>query len=320
LLGSRQSLGRLLIFSYDFATHHRLQLRARAAGIDPARLVWGAVCPPANQPHDAAVLFLPKSRALLEMTLAMVAPTLAVGASLYLVGENQAGIKSAAPLLARLLGPVKTVEAARHCVLLQAIRQVEPPPFDLEQWLVRYTIQAGQGELVVVSLPGVFSHGRLDEGSALLLATLNDQPGDTLLDFGCGAGVIGARLQTQWPALQVDLVDASALALEATRRTWLANGLTPRRIIPSDFFADVTARYAMIVSNPPFHTGVETNYDLVRTFVQGVHGQLQPGGVLQMVTQRSLKIQPLIETTIGPCQVVAQTRQYTVYRAQSRRL
>ena len=75
-----------------------------------------------------------------------------------------------------------------------------------------------------MALPGVFSADGLDLGSQMLLASLPPMQGK-LLDFGCGAGVIGSILAKRNPALTVNMVDINALALESSRRTLAVNGL-----------------------------------------------------------------------------------------------
>ncbi len=68
-----------------------------------------------------------------------------------------------------------------------------PEAKSLESLAQTYELPLAEGPLKVISLPGVFSHGRLDRGSALLLEHLDKLPSGHLLDFGCGAGVLGGR-------------------------------------------------------------------------------------------------------------------------------
>jgi 16S rRNA (guanine1207-N2)-methyltransferase len=310
MLGDRQADRRSTHFTYDYALHRRHL--ASLSELARLNFQFGAYYHPERPVHDAALLFLPKSRPLIEMTLAMIAPALADGGLFFLVGENQAGVRSSATLIETYIGPVRTLDAARHCVLFHAVRQRAPTPFDLDAWLTRYAINLDAYELAVVSLPGVFSHGRLDEGTQLLLSTLTDAPGDTVLDFGCGAGLIGAAIQQRWPATQIDLVDSSALALEAARRTWRANGFTPHGIFASDVFSDVTERYDQIISNPPFHTGIRKDDTVVKAFFQAARQHLMRGGRLRIVANRFLDYRPRMAAAVGPCRIVAENRQFVV--------
>lgn len=311
-LQARQPGANLTAFSYDFAVHKRGQAAYHAAGLPANQLRFGSAYQPTDAHTDEVVVFLPKSRPLLEMTLAFAAPNLPQNGALYLVGGNKGGIRSARTPLEERIGPVKTVDTARHCVLFQATRRVQALPFDLDDWANTYDVAVGDLSLTVVTLPGVFSQGKLDEGTRLLLETLNKPPGDTVLDFGCGAGLIGAAIKQRWPQITVTMTDANALALEAARRTWAANNLPPDPIMASDVFSHVNGRFAQIVSNPPFHTGVQTDDRVVTTFLQEARAHLLPGGVLRIVANRFLKYAPPLETHVGPCRVVAETPRYYV--------
>ena len=267
LLRQQRPAAHITGFNHHYAPHQALLHTYRTAHLDPADLIFAAAYTPSSTLHDAALVFLPKSRSLIELTLAMVAVTLQPGAPCFLVGENDAGIRSSRVLLEQRIGRLRTVDAARHCVLFQATKQVESEPFSLERWLTSYTLAVREQTLQVISLPGVFSHGRLDEGTQLLLETLDGPPLGRVLDFGAGAGVIGATIKQTWPAAVVELVDANALALEAARRTILANQLPINLIKPSNVFSDVQGTYTQIVSNPPFHTGTKTDYRVVTAFL-----------------------------------------------------
>lgn len=270
--------------------------------------------PPAH--HDLAVVYLPKSRAALELALDMVSRTLGPGHSALLVGPVRGGIKSCQEVLRRRIGPTQKLDSARRCALYAAsLDQSKTGDSELEDWVERFSFRVGDQLLEVSSLPGVFSHGRLDEGTRILLKTLDNVPGGSILDFGCGCGVIGAWIQSKSPQTRLEMVDSSALALEAAKRTAALHGIPAECVYPSDVFSDVRGKYDLIVSNPPFHTGVDTDYTVVESFLEGAAARLARGGSLRLVANRFLRYPPLITTHIGPCRVLAEDSRYRVYQA-----
>src|SRR5690625_4758870 len=60
---------------------------------------------------------------------------------------------------------------------------------------------------------GVFSKGRLDFGSELLIQTLEVDREEKLLDMGCGYGPIGLSLAKESPLREVTLVDTNRRAV-----------------------------------------------------------------------------------------------------------
>ncbi|NBA94970.1 class I SAM-dependent methyltransferase [Pseudomonas sp. R5(2019)] len=281
-------------------------LEARFAG----RSHFGVQVP--QQPFDGAVLFLPKSRDLASYLLNALASQLQ-GRELFLVGEKRAGIEGAAKQL-HAFGKPRKLDSARHCQLWQVTVENAPAAVALESLAQRYELALNDGPLTVVSLPGVFSHGRLDRGTALLLEHLQQLPKGHLLDFGCGAGVLGAAVKRQYPASQLTLLDVDAFAVASSRLTLAANGLEGEVICGDGI--DAAPRYLdAILSNPPFHTGVHTDYRASETMLQKSAEHLKKGGELRLVANSFLRYQPLIEATMGNCELRAEGQGFRIYRA-----
>jgi 16S rRNA (guanine1207-N2)-methyltransferase len=167
----------------------------------------------------------------------------------------------------------------------------------------------------VVSLPGVFSHGELDNGTNLLLQELDPPQGAAVLDFGCGSGVLGAALRLTRPDCTVTLADNSALALAATRMTLAANGLSEDGVVPCDVFEGLEGTWDLIVSNPPFHDGVATDTRITEEFISHARERLNPGGRLHLVANRFLKYLPLLAKTFKRVKVTKQTTVFRVIEA-----
>ncbi|MDX1366996.1 class I SAM-dependent methyltransferase [Pseudomonas sp.] len=269
------------------------------------------VTPPADG-FAAAVLFLPKSRELTDYLLSALAARLA-GRQLFLVGEKRAGIERAAKQLAAF-GRARKLDSARHCQLWQVTVANAPATPDLEALARHYSLPLSDGPLNVISLPGVFSHGRLDIGSALLLEHLDQLPAGHLLDFGCGAGVLGAALKRRYPESQVTLLDVDAFAVASSRLTLAANGLEAN-VISGDGIAAAPRGLAAILSNPPFHQGVHTHYQATENLLRHAAEHLERHGQLRLVANSFLKYPPLIEQYLGPCHTLAEAKGFRIYGA-----
>ncbi|MNQ39767.1 Ribosomal RNA small subunit methyltransferase C [compost metagenome] len=292
---------------WSWLQHEQLALEARY----PGRCQFGTQVP--AQAFAGAVLFLPKSRELTDYLLAALAARLP-GGTLWLVGEKRAGIERAARQL-EPFGRPRKLDSARHCQLWQVTVEQVPAAPDLEALARRYPVATADGELQVVSLPGVFSHGRLDVGSRLLLEHLDGLPQGEVLDFGCGAGVLGAALQRRYPASRLHLLDVDAFAVASSRLTLAANGLGGG-VQAGRGIADAPHDLSAIVSNPPFHQGVHTDYQATEQLLREAARHLRPGGELRLVANSFLKYAPLIEQHLGPCRVLAERDGFRVYSAR----
>ncbi|QXI42822.1 class I SAM-dependent methyltransferase [Pseudomonas wayambapalatensis] len=263
-------------------------------------------------PFDAAVLFLPKSRDLAAYLLNALASRLG-GRELYLVGEKRGGIEGAAKQL-QAFGKPRKLDSARHCQLWQVTVVNAPEATPLESLAERFELPLEDGPLQVVSLPGVFSHGRLDRGTALLLQHLEQLPIGHVLDFGCGAGVIGATIKRRYPQSSVTLLDVDAFAVAASRLTLAANGLQGE-VISGDGIDAAPDNLTVILSNPPFHTGVHTDYQAAENLLRKSRQILQKGGEIRLVANSFLRYQPLLQEALGNCEIRAEGDGFRIYRA-----
>ena len=131
---------------------------------------------------------------------------------------------------------------------------------------------------------GVFSPGRLDPGTRLLLEEAPRPParGD-LLDLGCGYGPVACVLAARSPGAAVWAVDVNGRALELCARNARTAGLANVRCLsPGD--ASLPARFAAVWSNPPVRIGKEALHALL----SGWLGRLEPAGHAYLVVGRNL--------------------------------
>ena len=131
---------------------------------------------------------------------------------------------------------------------------------------------------------GVFSPGRLDPGSRLLLDTAPPPPaGGDLLDLGCGYGPLALTLGARSPAARVWAVDVNRRALDLCTANAGSAGLGNVRCLdPAD--PALPAEFGLIWSNPPIRIGKQALHALLVTWL----GRLAAGATAYLVVQRNL--------------------------------
>lgn len=130
---------------------------------------------------------------------------------------------------------------------------------------------------------GIFSPGRLDLGTQVLLRTLDAPPEGDVLDLGCGWGPVALTMAAKAPGARVWAVDVNERALDLTRRNAARLGLENVTAgTPDAVPADV--RFAQLWSNPPIRVGKDVLHSMLDTWLP----RLLPGASAYLVVQRNL--------------------------------
>ncbi|WP_019614567.1 16S rRNA (guanine(1207)-N(2))-methyltransferase RsmC [Psychromonas ossibalaenae] len=264
-----------------------------------------------DKKFDLLLIFLPKAKQETQYLLANLAPHLQDGAAVILVGEKKCGIKSADSLLKPYSSNINIIDSARHCSILFCELNQTVKTFNQTEWIKTYTLNINNTELQICSLPGVFSYGELDKGSELLLQNLPEKLTGSLLDFGCGAGVIACYIQKKHPHTEIDLIDVNAYALASAKLSLQQNGLSGN-VYPSDVFSDVNKKYNLLISNPPFHSGQKTDYVAAETFINQAPANLKSNGRMSIVANKFLRYEPLIEKVFTSSQKPQENNKFKV--------
>jgi 16S rRNA (guanine1207-N2)-methyltransferase len=272
---------------------------------------------PAQGPYDVALLRLPKAKDEQEMAAHACLGTLGEGGRLIVYGGNDEGIRSAAGMLEEFAGSVDTLATRGHGRVLAVRRPDDAGRLwtRLPDWRRTMPVAVGGVMRDWVSYPGIFADGRIDEGTALLLANLPQLPaGARVLDYGCGSGIIAASALASQSELVLTLIDNDTVALEAAREN-----VPGARVVAGTRVTDAgKVTYAAILSNPPLHTGLAEDHAHLERLVADAPARLSPGGLLLMVVQRRVPLDRMLAERFASATVVAETGRYRVWRAVAR--
>ena len=258
---------------------------------------------------DIVVVRVPKSGAALDDILARLRPHLAPDAVVVGTGMTKQVHNSTIGTFERHLGPTPTSKARKKARLL--LPTLDPVPVPVPG--AGPATWRGPEFTRVVGLPGVFSHDRLDAGSALLLDHV-DVVGADLIDLGCGTGVVGAALAHRFGTDSVRFVDESFSAVESARRT--AAEVPGAAFVVTDVLDGVADDSAdAVVVNPPFHAGGARTTDVARRMIDESHRVLRPGGHLYVVGNRHLDYSAPIRSRFGAHRIAGSDPTFVVHHA-----
>ena len=263
---------------------------------------------------QTAVLFYPKSKEQFKLMLQQVSQVLAPDCDIFVVGDNKSGVKTLTKHAATLGMSAHKLDNARHA--LWFILNGKLP--DHSPALTSFSLEIQGNALKLCSMPGVFNHGALDPGTELLLQQLTSPLSGAVLDFACGNGVVGAWLKQKCPAIELFASDVSALAVASTEATLAANQLTGT-VQAADGLPDSPVVFDHIVTNPPFHTGLKTDYSIAEAFIRQCPKRIKPGGSLTLVANNHLPYKGWLEASFGHCTILAKNNGFTVYQCIQRK-
>ncbi|CAF25700.1 Ribosomal RNA small subunit methyltransferase c [Bartonella quintana str. Toulouse] len=145
---------------------------------------------------------------------------------------------------------------------------------------------------------GMFSHGRIDPGSAALALHMLKVIAGKTADFGSGWGFLShAALERSEKLTALDLYEADYNALEAAKKHLKhIKASLPVHFYWHDLLHEpITNLYDTIISNPPFHTQQTTDVSLGQHFIINAAKYLKPGGHLLLVANRHLPYETLLK-------------------------
>jgi len=165
---------------------------------------------------------------------------------------------------------------------------------------------------------GIFSRGALDRGTELLLEALDVGPRESILDLGCGYGVIGIVAARLSEGGNVILTDVNERAIAVARANIEGNRIPNAEVRSGDLYAPVPdLAFHHILCNPPIRAG----RGVVDRIISEGPRHLRDGGSLWLVArtrQGAEAIRGRMESAFGNASVVKRGSGFKVLRSVKR--
>jgi 16S rRNA (guanine1207-N2)-methyltransferase len=174
------------------------------------------------------------------------------------------------------------VTCVRHALgtLYQATRQ--GPLKKQKNYDAEFAFRDGARLLKIKSRPGVFSHRHVDPGARALLGALDLQPGECVLDLGCGSGAVALAAAAREPTARVCAIDANMRAIQCVRWGAEQNGLTNLvAAVDCDGSTLTPKRFDLVLTNPPYFA----QHRIAERFLEIAQQALRVEGRLVVVTK-----------------------------------
>jgi 16S rRNA (guanine1207-N2)-methyltransferase len=271
----------------------------------------------ASNSCDEIIFRLGRGTALVNAALVESFRILRPGGSLWVAGHSQEGIKSFAKRAEAHFGNMHLLKIKSSCRLLRFQKASTLPvePVDDPNYFnfIELQIQVPRlGTLTYRSKPGIFSYRATDIGTALLVNHLPDFKDLSVLDLGCGSGVL-SLIAGSLGAKSILAIDANVVATECTAKNLSLHGLLGK-VQCTNLTEGIDSEFDIVLSNPPFHHGSETDYSFPGKILDAIHPRLKPGGVAYLVANRFLDYMAQGSSRFQKVEILAREQGYCVYR------
>lgn len=291
-------------------------LRATAAGVEAVSLSEKI----RGERFSQAIVHLQKGKAATAEGVSAAWNALENGGRLLLVGSNDLGIKSAIRKLGTMLRQEPEILRTRAHSRVAAFRRGTGPAPEIPTEESFEFSFAGR-QLEIRTRAGVFSAGRLDRGSSMLLEELEtscDIAPRCILDLGCGAGVLALAAAVRFPAAEIVAADHDRRAISLTERNGSEAGVGGRlKLVWWDALCEelpgVQVDFALV--NPPFHQAQDVNLEVPRAFFRRLGQVMRRGGIALIVSNNTLPYERELRK-LGRFESLREVRGYKILRIE----
>lgn len=158
---------------------------------------------------------------------------------------------------------------------------------------------SGPDEKDVSALPGVFSRDHMDIGSRFFIQQISQLTSlsGTVVDLGCGNGLLSLSCLDSFPAQKIDLVlcDDSSLALNSAKDNLESRGYSRATLHHTDALLGVESKADTILCNPPFHSGNRISTAAAERMFRQASKLIKKDGQLLVIANRHLPYAPLLK-------------------------
>ncbi len=313
-----------VVMTDSYLSMQAISLNLKSNGIDEdAVVVINSLQAPdsvLNKKADIVLIKLPKSLAMLEDQLFRIRPSLDSSTVIIAAGMTKNIHMSTLELFEKIIGPTKTSLACKKSRLIfcDFDRDLEPADNPYPQsYETGYSL--GDDELKILNHAAVFSREKLDIGTRLFLENLPvDEKYKTIVDLGCGNGVLGLLAAIKNPAADLIFTDESYMAVESSISNFLSvfNETREAEFLQTDCLQGVADNsVSLILCNPPFHQNNAINDDVAWQMFTESKAALQAKGELWVIGNRHLGYHAKLKHLFGHCDVVASNKKFTLLKA-----
>jgi 16S rRNA (guanine1207-N2)-methyltransferase/23S rRNA (guanine1835-N2)-methyltransferase len=280
---------------------------------------------PVDSPAELVLLKIPKTTALLEQQLIDLQARVSPATKVIAAGKANLIQKSTLALFEKYLG-VTTTSLAKKKARLIFCQPTGTKSHSSPYPTIWFT---DKPRFEISNLANVFARQQLDIGARFMLQHLTKLPNldnKTVVDLGCGNGVLGLSILNQNKHTQVVFVDESYMAVASAKQNVIANlhkKESQSEFIVNNCLDNFTQKSKffevdIVLCNPPFHQQNAITDHIAWQMFKDAKLVLKNGGQLFVVGNRHLDYPNKIKKLFGNATTVATNQKFSILSATKR--
>lgn len=266
---------------------------------------------------DLVLIKTPKSHALLEFQLRLLKPSIDANTKVIAAGMSRSIHNKTLQLFEKIIGPTTTSLAWKKSRLIFATPDLSLT-VPLANSTDRFVIEANR-TFNISSHANVFSRGRLDEGSQLLIEHMPvDERYRDIADLGCGNGILGIIASSVNKPSSIVFADESYMAVSSAKQNFgEAFGKTIKAHFKvTDCLQGVEDESIdLVINNPPFHQLNAIGDTIAWQMFTEARRVLRKDAELYVVGNRHLGYHTKVKKVFGNCQMITSNKKFVVLKA-----
>jgi 16S rRNA (guanine1207-N2)-methyltransferase len=304
------------MLSDSFLAHQATlaNLAANQRSADSVRLLTSLQAPQGLV--DLVLIKVPKSLALLEDQLFRLRPHLHPGSQILGAGMVKGIHTSTLALFERILGPTSTSLARKKARLIFCRPDLERDP-GTSPYPGEFPLETS-GD-IISNHAGVFSREGLDIGTRFFLEQIPSSPQPrTMVDLGCGNGIVGLVAARRNPRARLIFTDESFMAVASAEENFRRAFGEEREasFLVTDALAGIPrGSVELILNNPPFHQEHVVGDQTAWRMFQQAREALCHRGELLVIGNRHLDYHLKLRRLFGNCTLLDSNPKFVVLQA-----
>ncbi|MGK0500731.1 MAG: 16S rRNA (guanine1207-N2)-methyltransferase [Oceanicoccus sp.] len=268
---------------------------------------------------DAILIKVPKTLALLEHQLICLQHC--IDQQSLIIGTAMVKYlrKSQLELFAKYIGATTTSLAKKKARLIFSQRKVAVN-LSVSPYPQKYPV--AELGVCLENHANVFSREQLDIGARFFLQQFGQLPASaSIVDLGCGNGILGLIAKRMQPAAHLHFIDESYMAISSAKANLQQLisehiDISTAQFHVSDCLSNTSIKNVeLILCNPPFHQNNTIGDHIAMMMFKQASEALAEDGQLWVVANRHLNYQLKLKRWFKHCKIVATNKKFMVLAA-----